>query len=163
MTRSFKAICAAICIGGLGFVAPVLADPYDDAVAAQEHGDHAEAARLLQSLAEQGDAHAQARLGNVYQSTGDYERAAEWYQRAADQGHSMAQLFLSILYISGRGVPQDYVLAHMWANLAASRMPPSVKEGYDEAIKRRNALATRMTPAQIAEAQRLAREWKPTR
>jgi hypothetical protein len=55
-------------------------------------------------------------------------------------------------------VPQDYVQAHMWFNLAASRAPASER---DEAIKMRNIAASRMTPAQIAEAQKLAREWKP--
>ena len=49
--------------------------------------------------------------------------------------------------------------AHMWFNLAASRLPPG--ENRDNAVKARDAVAKRMTPAQIAEAQKLAREWKP--
>ncbi len=53
----------------------------------------------------------------------------------------------------GQGVPQDYVLAHMWANLAAV-------QGNENAIKNRAILEKRMTPAQLAEAQRLAGEWK---
>jgi hypothetical protein len=54
------------------------------------------------------------------------------------------------------GVPQDDVLSHMWFSLAAS-------QGYDLAATERDKLAAKMTPHQIAEAQRLAREWKPTK
>jgi hypothetical protein len=57
---------------------------------------------------------------------------------------------------NGHGVPQDYVRAHMWFNIAAAS-DVSVRD----AVKWRDLVATRMTPAQIAEAQRLAREWKP--
>ena len=56
-------------------------------------------------------------------------------------------------------MPQDYVQAHMWFNLAASRLPPGTNR--DKAVKNRDIVAAKMTPAQIAEAQRLAREWKP--
>ncbi len=61
------------------------------------------------------------------------------------------------MYGKGRGVPQDYVQAHMWLNLAASRLPPGT--GRERTVKNRDILAAKMTPAQIAEAQRLAREW----
>jgi hypothetical protein len=54
------------------------------------------------------------------------------------------------------GVLQDYVRAHMWFNLSAA-------QGYQDAVKNRDMVALRMTPSQIAEAQKLAREWKPTR
>jgi hypothetical protein len=50
----------------------------------------------------------------------------------------------------------------MWLNLAASRYPASKAKLRDSAVKVRDGLAADlMTPAQIAEAQRLAREWKP--
>ncbi len=63
------------------------------------------------------------------------------------------------MYENGEGVPQDYVQAHMWLNLAASRFPFGVKR--DRAVKKRDIVAKKMTPAQISEAQKLAREWKP--
>jgi hypothetical protein len=47
----------------------------------------------------------------------------------------------------------------MWYNLAASRFPPG--EGRDLAVKNRDIIAEKMTPAQISEAQKLAREWSP--
>jgi TPR repeat protein len=59
------------------------------------------------------------------------------------------------MYDSGWGVPQDYVKAHMWFNLSAA-------QGEQDAAEDRDKVAQRMTSAQIAEAQKLAREWKPT-
>jgi TPR repeat protein len=75
---------------------------------------------------------------------------------AADQGDEGAQAILGALYYRGQGVPQDYIQAYMWINLAAAN-------GAAPAIKFRDVLAGMMTPGQIAEAQRLAREWKPKR
>ncbi len=63
------------------------------------------------------------------------------------------------MYANGQGVPQDYVLAHMWFNLAAARMPPG--EGRDKMVSNRDLTEKRMTPDQLAEAQRLARQWRP--
>ncbi len=65
------------------------------------------------------------------------------------------------MYATGDGVPQDYVQAHMWYNLAASRYPPGSDR--DKVVRNRDTVAEKMTPEQIAEAQRLAREWKPKR
>ena len=62
------------------------------------------------------------------------------------------------MYGRGQGVAQDYVRAHMWVNLAASR---SQGEDLEKFANGREVLAEQMTPDQIAEAQRLAREWKP--
>ncbi len=47
----------------------------------------------------------------------------------------------------------------MWYNLAAARLPPG--EGRDMAVSNRDQIEKLMTPEQIAEAQRLASEWKP--
>ena len=55
---------------------------------------------------------------------------------------------------NGQGVVQDYVMAHVWYNLAAAR-------GLKQARATRDRIAQKMTRDQIAEAQRLAREWKP--
>ncbi len=65
------------------------------------------------------------------------------------------------MYGNGQGVPQDYVQAHMWYNLAAAGLPPG--EDHDTAAKNRDIVAKLMTPAQIAEAQRLAGKWRPRR
>jgi len=139
--------------------------PMDDANAAYHRGDYATALRLVRPLADQGDADAQYNLGVMYakgQSVPqDYTEAFEWLRRAADQGYPPAQSSIGLMFADGLGVPQDYVQAHMWLDLAASRYPDSLKEGRDKAIRTRDLVAAKMTPAQIAEAQKLAREWKP--
>ena len=75
----------------------------------------------------------------------------------ADLGYAGAQFNLGATYYNGEGVPQDYVEAHKWRNLAASRASAEDRETFAEA---RDAVAKLMTPAQIAEAQKLAREWQ---
>ena len=65
-----------------------------------------------------------------------------------------------MMYENGQGTPQDYTQAHMWLNLAASRASDVIRAG---AVKGLDEVAAKMTPAQIVEAQRLAREWKPTK
>ncbi len=82
-----------------------------------------------------------------------------WWRKVAEQGFARAQHNLGVMYFKGRGIAQDYVQAHMWFNLAASRHPPG--EMRDKAVKERDLLAKRMTTAQISEAQKLAREWRP--
>ncbi len=63
------------------------------------------------------------------------------------------------MYHDALAVPGHYVRAYMWISLAASRFPPGADR--DRAINGRDVVANWLTPAQIAEAQRLAREWKP--
>ncbi|MBN4047955.1 sel1 repeat family protein [bacterium AH-315-O15] len=87
----------------------------------------------------------------------DDVEAVRWYRLVADQGHARAQYNLGAMYGSGRGVPQDFVEAHKWRNLAASRASAEDQTRYAAA---RDALAAQMTPAQLAEAQKLAREWQ---
>jgi TPR repeat protein len=127
--------------------------------------DYAEAAKWYRKAAEQGDDDAQYNLALFY-SNGqgvpqDYAEAAKWCRRAAEQGNTMAQLNLGFMYGTGQGVPQDYVMAHMWYNLAASRLSPLEKEARENALKNKDIAASVMTAEQIAEAQRLAREWRP--
>ncbi len=80
-------------------------------------------------------------------------------RKAAEQGNARAQVMLGAIYGLGEGVPRDNVQAHVWYNLAVSKLPPG--EVRDKAVKARDVVAKRMTPAQIAKAQKLAREWKP--
>ena len=80
--------------------------------------------------------------------------ALEEWQGAADDGDRRAMLALGRLHEMGIGAPQNYVLAHMWFNLAASR-------GEMDAVAARDALAAKMTPQQVAEAQERASQWRP--
>ncbi len=76
---------------------------------------------------------------------------------AAEQGVADAQYLVALMYSLGRGVLQDDVLAHMWFSLAASR---SAGEEREDAVANRDEVARHMTPDQLAEPQRLAREWE---
>jgi hypothetical protein len=128
--------------------------------------DYAEAVKWYRLAAEQGDASAQYTLGIMY-ALGegvpqDYAEVVKWYRLAAEQGDAFAQLELGIMYADGEGVAQDYVLSDMWFSLAAAHLPADVIDVIEEtAATQRYIIEKRMTPAQVAEAQRLAREWKP--
>ena len=89
---------------------------------------------------------------------GDYATALREFRPLAVQDHASAQFNLGLMYGEGRGVPQDYLQAHVWSNLAASTLTSEVR---DTAVNNRDFAASQMTPAQIAEAQKLAREWRP--
>jgi TPR repeat protein len=122
--------------------------------------DGAEAVRWWRKAAEQGSASAQEELATAY-FWGDgvqpnHSEAAKWFRKAAEQGGIFAQTSLAYLYARGEGVPKDLALAHMWLNLAAAQGQPAAKIGLDR-------LASKMTTGQVAEAQRLARGWKPTK
>ena len=127
----------------------------DGALNMYNKGNFVEAFEIFQSLAIQGDADAQLGLGTMYaQGHGvvqDYKQAVDWFRKAAEQGHAPAQYNLGIMYVKGQGVPQDHVRAHMWFNLAAAK-------GHSDAVKNRDVVASKMTQAQIGEAQKLARE-----
>jgi len=74
------------------------------------------------------------------------------YRRTAEGGLAAGQRRLGALYEYGEGVPRDYLLAYMWYNLAAA-------QGTFGAGRDRDDLEERLTREQIAEAQRMSREW----
>ena len=118
----------------------------------------------LRSEAEQGSASAQHSLGLMYDLgmsiPQDDQEAVKWYRLAAEQGHPPAYYNLALMYDLGRGVAQDNVQAHKWINLAASGMNPGIEDVSDYRSAR-DEVAKKMTTSQVAEAQRLAREWQP--
>ena len=91
----------------------------------------------------------------------DDAEAVRLYRLAAGQGDATAHLHLGLHYEFGRGVLQNLVRAHKWYNLAASRFPASEQGLRDEAARGRNRVASQLTTAELAEAQVLAREWRP--
>ncbi len=103
-----------------------------------------------------GTVSAQNNLGFMYfKGRGvpqDSTEAMKWYRKAAEQSNVNAQFHLGHLLRLGRGVPRNFVQAYKWFSLGAAR-------GHSRAILGRKLVAIRMTPAQIAEAQKLAREW----
>jgi TPR repeat protein len=115
--------------------------------------------------ANQGDANAQHNLGNAYESghgvPQNHAEAVAWFRKAAGQGHPMAQANLGVMYEHGSGVTQDLILAYMWFSLSVAGFPASEAKNRGIATRNRDQLAATMTPAQIAEAQRLAKAWQP--
>jgi TPR repeat protein len=124
-----------------------------------------EATKWYRKAAEHGIAEAQNNLGHMYYGgegvPQDYAEATKWYRKAAEQGNAKAQGSLGFIYLMGRGVPKDYVISHMWFNLAGARFSASERKKREIVEHYMDIVDSKMTPAQIAEAQRLAREWKP--
>ena len=138
-------------------VVPAWAD-FQAGMDAYNRGDYGTAFRVWRPLAEQGDANVQVLLGILYEKgqygLQDSVQAVLWFEKAAAQGNANAQVRLGALYEPGKGVPQDIVQAYKWYTLGEANGDKKVAE-------LRDALTNQMTPAQIAEAQLLAREWKP--
>ena len=82
----------------------------------------------------------------------DYQEALRLCGLAAEQGHGRAMFIIGRLYHTAHGVPHDLVRAHMWYNLATAH-------GYEDGKKWRDRVADDMSASEIAEAQKLAREW----
>jgi TPR repeat protein len=120
-----------------------------------------EAADWYRKAAEQGLPDAECELGNCYlEGNGvpkNIPEGIKWTRRAATQGFAQAQNSLGLCYTKGTGVPKDYVQAYMWFNLATAK-------GDQRADDARINLASAeryLTPDKVAEAQRLASEFKP--
>jgi len=124
--------------------------------------NYAYSAHWYRQAAEQGSAEAQSFLGLMYEEgrgvPRDHAEAVRWFRQAAEQGYTNAQSMLGIMYYERQDAPRDYVEAYMWTSLGASRASGDDRKKAAELLDR---LATIMTPEQIAEAQRRAREWKP--
>ncbi|PJG45942.1 hypothetical protein CAF53_17040 [Sphingobium sp. LB126] len=125
--------------------------------------DLVEAARWYTRAAEQGHVGAQFTLAVLYMiGRGLREskpKAAYWFERAAAQGNPDAQVELGDIYATGRGVSQDKVTAYKWLQLAQTN--GRTERVRTKATQLLDRLSRGMSPAQIAEGQRLAREWQP--
>ena len=152
-----RRILATLAVVGVLFLSAETAKAdYADGLATAMRGDYAAALKEFRPLAEQGDAEAQYNLGVTYMhDTGvpvNYAEAVKWYSKAAEQGHAAAQSNLGLMYALGIGVPEDYVKAHMWFLISEAN-------GDGTAAKDLANVKKRMTPAQIAKAERLASKW----
>ena len=125
--------------------------------------DKEQAFSWILKSAEQGDPDSQFQLAMKYEQ-GDgvpqnFNLAALWLSKSAEQGEPIYQDRLASYYEKGTGVPQDYVRAHMWWNIATAREPDrKMREMFAAS---RDYIATKMTAAQIAQAQTFATEWTP--
>ena len=121
--------------------------------------DKNEATRWYLKAAEQGLPEAQYYMGYRYEhgkgAAQSYPEAARWYTKAAEQGNVSAMNGLGGLNLAGHGLPQNQLEAYKWFNLAAV-------SGEREFIANRDKAAANLTPAQLAEGQRLASDWART-
>ena len=118
--------------------------------------NYPDAMRWFAQAAARGHAKAQWKLGLGYlKGIGvpqDEGKAVLWFKRAANNGDVRAQTALSDIYLSGRGVPRDYVRAYTWANIAAGLQ--------GDGHKRLEVIRSRMTAAEIADAERRTSIWR---
>ncbi len=156
----------AVAIGAMMLfgVHPALAQSLRQGKSAFDRQDYVAASREFIPLAERGDAAAQTYLGFMFQ-TGrgvpqNYTEAAMWYRRAAEQGDSLAQYSLGLLYDKGQGVPRNVVEASKWLNLSTAAAPRRAREAR---ARIRDAVTTKMTRGEIAQARLRALEWAPAR
>jgi uncharacterized protein len=122
--------------------------------------NYLEAKDWFKKAADQGHPDAQVNLGTLYflgrgAPYSDY-MALFWFQKAAEQRNALAFAKLGMMYERGRTVSKNLIEAHMWYNL-------SVAYGEKRAAESRDAIATQMTPGQIAEAEDRAKKWMPKR
>ena len=153
---------ALLAVGALGSAAA--APTLHQGVAAMARQDYPAAVAILSPLAQNGNPAAQAYLGYLY-AVGrgvpqDYTQAAIWYRRAAEQGHPGAQYELGLLYDKGQGVPVNVIQAEKWLILATAAAP---KEAADDRTRMRDAVRTKMTLGELAQARMEALGWRPRR
>jgi TPR repeat protein len=138
--------------------APVFADTSQKLACYNKYneGDYDSAFHTCTKAAEQGEAKAQYNLGVMFDNgqgvPQDDKQAIYWYTKAAEQGIAKAQYNLGVMFANGQGTPKNDVLAYVWWNIAAA-------QGHKLAEKNRGVIEGRMTPSQIAEAQKLSGEY----
>ncbi len=87
-------------------------------------------------------------------SKADYRAAERLLMPLAEQGNVDAMYSIAMMYHKGQGLSEDKVKAHLWYDLAS-------RNGDKDAASDRDALERDMTPDQVAEAKKMATEWKP--
>ena len=89
----------------------------------------------------------------------DYAAAMVWFRKSADQGFAPAQRNLGVLYANGQGAPRNNVQAYKWVSLAmVNATTPDIRNA---ATRAKEQIVVFMTAAQIAEAEKQAKAWKP--
>lgn len=136
----------------------VAAQTHEAAIRAYNRGAYDEARTVWLALAKNRDPTARYSLGRMYElGTGvrqDFDKAAYWYRLAAEQNHPYAQGSLAVLYAYGRGVEQDFVRSYVLSSRAADNYSKWAMPQRAAALKNRDVVAARMTPEELAEAQR---------
>ena len=115
----------------------------------------------MRPRAERGVPRAETLLGVMYLrgqgAPQNYQVAAKWFKAAANANEPAAQYFLGQLYDRGLGVAQDFVLAEAWLELAVAGAEPQWRRSWTLI---RDAVASKLSRADLEEAQRLAADWR---
>jgi hypothetical protein len=126
-------------------------------------GDFPAAVPIFERLAKIGHPVGQWLMGNVYffgqGRPRDFQLAYQMFEGAADQGYFAAFAPTAQMYDQGLGTPKDPSKAYYWYNIAAAQLRDSIER--TDMIKRREAVALQLTPAQIEAAQKRANAFKP--
>ena len=122
-------------------------------LSAAQSGDFKTALAEFTTLAEQGNARAQAKLGDYYNFGNgvpkNQKAAVRWYMKASKQGDSYAQKELGWKYYKGSGVLTDYRQAYMWWDISAFN-------GHRFSMGLKEEITKEMTPADISKAQNMS-------
>jgi len=157
------AACATALVVAIVGAQPARSEWIDSGERAYSRQDYTRSAASFLRQASLGQARAQTYLGYMYANgrgvPQNYVIAAQWLRRAADQGFPTAQFLLGLLYDKGFGVKQDFVQAEVWLNLAAAHADAAQRDYW---TRIRNAVASKLTLAELADAQRRALEWAPS-
>jgi len=117
--------------------------------------DYATAKYWFTEAASRGDSDAQKNLGLIYYegwgTPQDPGEAMKWFERAAKHGNAAAQANLAHLFRTGDGVPRNYVMAYAWYGVSAAG-------GHPMAPQYRDSVAVFLTPRELEDARRLARD-----
>jgi uncharacterized protein len=141
---------------------PAMGGSLREGWAAFARGDYVRAARRLAPIAQRGNPRAMAMLGFMYENgfgvPQSCDTAVELYIGAAEHGDPTGQHLLGLMYDKGHGVDRDDVLAYKWLSLAAAAAPIRERDSY---LRIRDAVASKMSPDEVIEGQRLALDWRP--
>ncbi|MFA9460034.1 tetratricopeptide repeat protein [Thiohalorhabdus methylotrophus] len=150
------ALMALLLAAGVPMLAGCSDPDFRDGLQAYQTGDYARAAHVWRRLAESGDRLAQHHLANLYRAglgvERDPGRALHWAREAANGGHPEAYAHVAFLYQAGLGGRPRLREAYQWYRLAARNLPAGAKRR--EAIRNRDRLAERLTPAERRAAAR---------
>ncbi|MZH05909.1 MAG: sel1 repeat family protein [Nitrospinae bacterium] len=138
------------------FSSPSFANDFDEGLDAIHETDYEKALEILMPLAVKGHAPSQYNLGVMHEwGNGvpkDYVKAMKWYKLSAQGSHKDAQNNLGAMYSKGEGTEQNFVDALKWFVISA-------ENGSEAGRKNIDIVEKRMTPEQITQARKLAREW----
>lgn len=157
---------AALLLFSVPLAAQTLEADMRAAAGAYERKDMATAVRLWKVWAAKGNAEARTLLGAMYWSgegvPRDHKEAARLYLLAANQGYARAQNNIGFMLGFGEGIPpHDDIEAYKWLSLGIANYTAKNQDRLEQARQDLATLTKRMSPAQIAEAQKRAKSFKP--